>query len=162
MNKNPKKRDWSWGGASQHGYLYQSSSSRINQNLDLESGKLTKTDGQVNTNSHRSIAKRAWKQRDLATKIRPRERGQGNKASARCKAQKYRREIEPVKRRFVNDPDCDSTGALADVINVHESDFLRRCRDVLSYRERMLGFKEYYRFLGIARKIDNESRRTNK
>ncbi|KAJ7280954.1 hypothetical protein C8J57DRAFT_1464294 [Mycena rebaudengoi] len=71
----------------------------------------------VNTNSHRSIAKRAGRQRELTAKIRSRERGQGqgytDGASARCKAQKYRREIETAKRRFSSDPRCDpwrSTG----------------------------------------------------
>ncbi|KAJ7237507.1 hypothetical protein C8J57DRAFT_1247062 [Mycena rebaudengoi] len=102
----------------------------------------------VNTNSHRSIAKRAGRQRELAAKIRSRERGQGqgytDGASARCKAQKYRREIETAKRRFSSDPRCD---------------FCRRRRDLLSYRERMLGSKEYYRCLEIVWKIDNESRK---
>ncbi|KAJ7247300.1 hypothetical protein C8J57DRAFT_1475828 [Mycena rebaudengoi] len=85
----------------------------------------------VNTNSHWSIAKRAGRQRELAAKIRSREKGTGTGL--------YR---------------WNSTGALADVVNVHESDFRRRRRDLLSYRERMLGSKEYYRCLEIARKID--------
>ncbi|KAJ7158112.1 hypothetical protein C8R46DRAFT_1111577 [Mycena filopes] len=89
----------------------------------------------ASSSSRRSLAQQARRQRELAAAMERELTGAESNANVRSNAQKFRRQVEAAERRLDIAPNCDSSEALARILDFNVDNFGRFRRE--SYRDRM-------------------------
>ncbi|KAJ7163167.1 hypothetical protein C8R46DRAFT_1102629 [Mycena filopes] len=90
----------------------------------------------ASSSSRRSLAQQARRQRELAAAMERELTGaESSDANVRSNAQKFRRQVEAAERRLDIAPNCDSSEALARILDFNVDNFGKFRRE--SYRDRM-------------------------